>query len=45
MASCSERAYASLTVADAQSLMMLGSEAEVVAYAQEVGTGVGGCAG
>lgn len=36
VASCSERAYASLTVADAQALLMLGSQAEAEAYAKQV---------
>ncbi len=36
VASCSERAYNSLSVADAAAMMMLGSEAEVVEFAAEV---------
>ena len=36
VASCSERAYESLSVADAASVLMLGGEAEVEAYAREV---------
>jgi hypothetical protein len=37
IASCSERAYASLTLADAQRLMMFASAKEAAAYAQQVG--------
>ncbi|EFN57735.1 hypothetical protein CHLNCDRAFT_142990 [Chlorella variabilis] len=37
VASCSERAYNSLSVADAAAMMMLGSEAEVVEFAAEHG--------
>ena len=37
VASCSECAYASLTLADAQALLMLGSQAEAEAYAKQVG--------
>ncbi len=36
VASCSERAYESLSVSDAVDLLMLGSEAEVEAYARQV---------
>lgn len=39
VASCSERAYESLSVSDAVGLLMLGSEAEVEAYAREVRAG------
>ena len=39
VASCSERAYASLTLADAQALLMLGSQAEAEAYAKQVRAG------
>ncbi|KAL4425703.1 hypothetical protein ABPG75_009719 [Micractinium tetrahymenae] len=42
VASCSERAYESLSVADAVGLLMLGSEAEVEAYAREHGWEVAG---
>lgn len=37
VASCSECAYASLTLADAQALLMLGSQAEAEAYAKQRG--------
>lgn len=39
VASCSERAYESLSLSDAVGLLMLGSEAEVEAYAREVRAG------
>ncbi|KAI8471229.1 MAG: 26S proteasome regulatory subunit [Monoraphidium minutum] len=42
IASCSERAYASLTLADAQKLMMFGSAKEAAAYAQQRGWEVKG---
>ncbi|PSC75509.1 26S proteasome non-ATPase regulatory subunit 8-like protein A [Micractinium conductrix] len=42
VASCSERAYESLSVADAASVLMLGGEAEVEAYAREHGWEVSG---
>lgn len=42
VASCSARAYESLAVSDAVGLLMLGSEAEVEAYAREHGWEVAG---
>jgi hypothetical protein len=42
IASCSEKAYASLTLADAQKLMLFKSAKEAAAYAQQVGRGLGG---
>jgi 26S proteasome regulatory subunit N12 len=36
IAECSERAYASLAVADARKLMLFSSDQEALAYAQEV---------
>lgn len=44
MASCSERAYAWLSVGDAAKMLMFGKEAELEQYAQEVGE-VGGESG
>ena len=37
MASCSERAYQSLSVPDAVQMLMFASEQEAVEYAQQVG--------
>ncbi|KAL4445895.1 hypothetical protein ABPG77_009094 [Micractinium sp. CCAP 211/92] len=42
VASCSERAYESLSVSDAVGLLMLGSKAEVEAYARQHGWEVAG---
>ena len=36
IAECSERAYATLSVADARKLMLLSSDQETLAYAEEV---------
>ena len=36
IAECSERAYASLSTADAKKLMMFGSDQEALSYAQKV---------
>ena len=36
IAECSERAYASLSTADAKELMLFGSDQEALSYAQEV---------
>lgn len=38
IADCSERAYSSLSMADAKNLMMFSSDKEALSYAQEVST-------
>jgi hypothetical protein len=45
VASCSERAYASLPLGDAQRLMMFGSAQEAAAYAKQVGARRGAAGG